>query len=190
MKSLVLVSALGLAILGTSCATSTDTVDSMLHSFTNVSSSVTNAKPASQRKQLDANLEGVDVSVNYGSPSVKGRDLWDALVPYDAVWRTGANQATTIKTSGDLMVQGQLLPAGHYALFTIPTAAEWTVIFNEQHEQWGSNSHDESLDVLRVKTMPATSDMSESLEFSAGAGGALTLHWGTLSVPIMLAPAS
>ena len=182
-----------LAILGASCASSGDShqdMNEMLPSFTNVSKSVLNAEPASPRRRLEADLESVTISVEFGSPSKKGRALWGALVPYDAVWRTGANEATTFESSGDLLVQGQPLPAGRYSVFTIPTATEWTVIFNSQPDQWGAYEYDATRDALRVAATPAESDMAESMEFVAGDAGALTLRWGKLALPILLSPAS
>ncbi|QDV08967.1 hypothetical protein Poly30_45230 [Planctomycetes bacterium Poly30] len=190
---------LGLATLGASCASSSTASDSGQHSsgaaamnaeFTDASTTVTDSEPASPRKRLDASLGDVEITVDYGSPSAKGRDLWGALVPYDAVWRMGANEATHIETSGDLMVQGKRLPAGHYSMFAIPTAGEWTVIFNSQPAQWGAYNRDAALDVLIVMSTPTTSEMSESLEFTAGKGGTLMMRWGTLALPLMLAPAS
>ncbi|MEL7237079.1 MAG: DUF2911 domain-containing protein, partial [Chloroflexota bacterium] len=74
----------------------------------------------SPRKEMTTMVGDAKVTVNYGSPSVKGRTLWGDLVPYDKVWRTGANEATVFETSADLSISGQTLPAGRYSMFTIP----------------------------------------------------------------------
>lgn len=97
-------------------------------------------------------VNGVNITINYSSPSVKGRTVWGDLVPYDKVWRTGANEATTFETDGELTIQGKKLPAGKYALFTIPGESEWTWIFNSVWEQWGAYKYDEAQDVLRIKS--------------------------------------
>ena len=106
------------------------------------------------------------VTINYGSPSVKGRKIWGDLVPYGKVWRTGANDATTIEFSADVKIEGQALPKGKYALFTIPEANEWTIIFNKNAKQWGAYSYKQDEDVLRVKVKSQKSaTFNEALKF-------------------------
>ncbi len=95
-----------------------------------------------------------EVSVVYSSPAVAGRDIWGKLVPYNEVWRTGANSATEISFSTDVMVAGQAVKAGKYALFTIPTADKWTVILNTNAGQWGSTNYKKELDVIRFEVSP------------------------------------
>src|SRR6476659_2856969 len=80
---------------------------------------------------------GANLTITYGSPSVKGRKIWGGLVPYDKVWRAGANEATQIETDKDLVVEGKKLPAGKYSLYTIPGENEWQIIINSQTGQWG-----------------------------------------------------
>ena len=79
-----------------------------------------------------------DITITYCRPGVKGRVIWGGLVPYDQVWRTGANEATTITFSDEVTIEGTKLPAGTYGLFTIPGKDEWTVIFNKGAKQWGA----------------------------------------------------
>jgi hypothetical protein len=95
-----------------------------------------------------------EVSVVYSSPAVAGRDIWGKLVPYNEVWRTGANSATEISFSTDVMVAGQAVKAGKYALFTIPTTDKWTVILNSNAGQWGSTNYKKELDVVRFEVSP------------------------------------
>jgi hypothetical protein len=80
---------------------------------------------------------GATVSVFYCRPYKKGRVIFDGLVPYGKVWRTGANEATVFATTKPLKIGGQTLPAGKYSLWTIPNPEQWTVIFNQKHGQWG-----------------------------------------------------
>lgn len=105
------------------------------------------------------------ITINYNRPGVKGRAVWGALVPYDKVWRTGANEATTIEFSDDVWIDGGKLTKGLYSLHTIPTATEWTVIFNSVASQWGSYSYDAAKDALRVKVKPETGEHREWLTF-------------------------
>lgn len=135
-----------------------------------------------------------EVTVTYGRPSVRDRDIFGDLVPYDAVWRTGANEATAVTFSDDVMVEGQPLAAGTYSLFTIPGEDEWTVIFNSVAEQWGAYDYDEGNDVLRVTVEPEEADYSELMTFSfdevGESEGELVLRWDETAVPITIATGS
>ncbi|MBX3102882.1 MAG: DUF2911 domain-containing protein [Bacteroidetes bacterium] len=99
------------------------------------------------------------VHLKYARPSVRGRVIFGGLIPYGEVWRTGANAATSLTFDHDVMVQGKPLKAGTYALFTIPDAKEWTIIFNNTTEQWGSYKYNPADDILRftvkVQSLPA-----------------------------------
>ncbi|MFN5325735.1 MAG: DUF2911 domain-containing protein [Bacteroidota bacterium] len=122
------------------------------------------------------------ITINYGSPSVKGRAIWGELVPYGKVWRTGANKATTFETDADITVEGQPLKKGKYALFTIPEKNEWVIIFNKTTDQWGSFNYKQDDDVLRVKSKPSSSNETvEALKFEVGKN-AVTMKWEKLSV--------
>jgi len=143
---------------------------------------------ASKNGMASGTLDGVEVELTYGRPNVKGRELWGALVPYGKVWRTGADEATTITFGGDVTVEGEELAAGSYSLFTIPGEDEWTMIFNEVAEQWGAYDYDEAKDVLRVTVSPQEHEMVESMDFAVG-DGAVTLMWGELAVPVAIAAA-
>ncbi|MUH36631.1 DUF2911 domain-containing protein [Zobellia amurskyensis] len=80
---------------------------------------------------------GMDLSVTYSSPSKKDRVIFGELVPYDAVWRTGANEPTTFSTANDIKIAGKNLPAGTYSLWTRPSRQSWSVIFNKNIPEWG-----------------------------------------------------
>jgi hypothetical protein len=84
------------------------------------------------------------ISVFYNRPFKKDRVIFGGLVPYDKVWRTGANEATTFETNKDLNIEGKTLKAGKYSLWAIPRKESWTVIFNSEHGQWGINSKGEA----------------------------------------------
>ncbi len=128
------------------------------------------------------------VKITYGAPSKKGREIYGALVPYNAVWRTGANEATEITFKKDVDVAGKMVKAGTYTLFTIPTEKEWTIIFNSELKQWGAYGYDKikSKNVAEVK-VPATmtSEVQESLTITATAKG-FDIIWDKtkVSVPV------
>lgn len=127
------------------------------------------------------------VTINYNRPGVKGRAIWGALVPYDKVWRTGANEATTIEFSDDVWISGSKLTKGLYSLHTIPSATEWTIIFNSVASQWGSYSYDAAKDALRVKVKPETGDHREWLTFEVPEmttdTAKIAIRWEKIVVP-------
>jgi Protein of unknown function (DUF2911) len=132
--------------------------------------------------EVTAMIDSAKVNINYSSPSVKGREIWGGLVPYNQVWRTGANEATVFETNKDLMINKQKLPAGKYGLFTIPGEKEWTFIFNSVWDQWGAFKYDASKDVLRI-TAPAEHSpvFNERMNFAIK-GHSVILAWENLMV--------
>ncbi len=86
------------------------------------------------------------LKVTYGQPSKRGRDIFGNLVPYGSIWRTGANEATELTTTDDILIGGSLLKAGTYTLFTIPNQNKWTIIFNEVLGQWGAYKYEDYVD--------------------------------------------
>ena len=120
----------------------------------------------SQNATVKQTIGLTDVTITYSRPGVKGRVIWGNLVPYDKIWRTGANEATTISVSKDVKINGQPLPAGTYSLHTIPGKTEWTLIFNKVAKQWGSFDYKQSEDAIRVKVKPESGPMQEWMQFS------------------------
>lgn len=130
----------------------------------------------------------VTVTINYSSPSVKGRTIWGELVPYGQVWRSGANEATTVTFDKDVMVEGKPLKAGTYSFYTIPTEDKWTVIFNKTAKQWGTQ-YDEKQDALRLTVTPRKAPtMNERLKYDITSDG-LLLSWENLAVPVKITTA-
>jgi hypothetical protein len=109
---------------------------------------------ASPRENVTGKINTATISIDYGSPSVKGRKIWGALVPFDKIWRAGANEATTFQSDIDLFVEGKKLPAGKYSLFIIPNEKKCIIIFNKKAKQWGAYNYDQDLDQLRVEVSP------------------------------------
>jgi len=106
------------------------------------------------------------VTIDYCSPAVKERKIWGELVPYNQVWRTGANEATTIHLTTDATIEGQIVPAGKYSLFTIPGDNGWIVILNKTSKQWGAFNYKKEDDLLRFEVKPERNGFNEHLEFS------------------------
>jgi Protein of unknown function (DUF2911) len=93
--------------------------------------------------------DGKTVTIQYSRPSMRGRKIFGGLVPYDQVWRTGANSATSLKTDVDLTIGGASVPAGSYTLYTLPSANSWKLIINKQTGQWGTE-YSQGQDLARV----------------------------------------
>lgn len=123
------------------------------------------AKPAakdSSKKSIPAqtvqSIGDAEIKINYYSPGVRGRVIWGGLVPYSTVWVTGAHRATSIESEESFVMGGTTVPAGKYALFTIPEKEEWTVILNKNWDQHLADDYSEGDDLVRIKVKPQTTD--------------------------------
>jgi hypothetical protein len=128
------------------------------------------------------------ISIQYSSPGVKGRKVWGELVPYGEVWRTGANENTTITFSTPVKISGTELPAGTYGLQTLPTERDWTVIFSKDADLWGAFDYKPENDALRLKVKPETTTdslerMAFSFENTTDTASTVVLRWEKLRVP-------
>jgi tetratricopeptide (TPR) repeat protein len=142
---------------------------------------------ASQRATVGQTIGLTQIGLSYDRPLVNGREIWGKLVPYDSVWRAGANENTVITFSSAVRVGGQDLPGGRYGVHMIPTANEWTVILSKQADAWGSFTYDPKEDALRLTAVPVAAPFQEALGYTLddpGTGSAVaTLHWEKLAVP-------
>lgn len=132
-----------------------------------------------------------EITIEYARPGVKDRKIFGGLEPYGAVWRTGANTATKIAFSTPVKIDGTELPAGAYALYSIPDPKEWTVIFNKVVGEWGAYSYNEKNDALRVKVKPVTlPELVETFTIDINDirsdGATLNLSWEHTRVPVKL----
>ena len=146
----------------------------------------------SPHAKVEQRVGVADVSVDYSSPGVKGRKIWGGLVPIGQPWRTGANAATKLTSSKDFTFAGKKVPAGTYALYTVPGKTDWVVILNSSSENWGTNGYDQKKDVARVTVKPQAVPHRERLTFifsdTTDDATRLDLEWEKLrvSVPIKL----
>ena len=170
--------------------------------------------PPSQKASVMQTIGVTDVTITYHRPAVKGRTIFaeapasmeerakgeatldnqnerkpgEPIVPYNHVWRAGANEATTFQVTNDVLINGQPLKAGTYSLAAIPGKTEWTIIFNNDPGQWGAFSYDASKDALRVKAKPqAAADNEEWLLYTFDPvtpnTATVNLRWEKVSVP-------
>ncbi len=144
----------------------------------------------SQRASVSQTVGLTQITITYDRPAINGREVWGKLVPYDSVWRAGANVNTVLAVTSPVKVQGQPLAAGRYGVHMIPKAADWTVILSRQANAWGSFSYDPKEDVLRVKVTPKPSEPQERLIYTFDdpddSSVRATLRWEKLAVPITI----
>ncbi len=145
----------------------------------------------SQRAEVAQTVGDTRVALVYHRPNTKGREVWGKIVPYNEVWRTGANENTTFETNHDLKINGQTLPAGKYGLHTIPNKDEWTIIFNKVNDAWGSFTYKPENDQLRVTAKPqivAESQETMSLGFEniKPTSAEVAVRWEKLRVPFTI----
>jgi hypothetical protein len=131
-----------------------------------------------------------DITMNYSRPSVKGRTIWGDLVPFDKVWRAGANSSTKIEFSTPVTIGGKEVKAGKYALYIIPSENSWVFIISSYLDGWGVGEYTEATDVVRVKAEVMESEMTENLLFSVdnikNSSSMLTLSWEKIKVGFMI----
>ena len=141
-------------------------------------------KKLSPAETAKGNINGAAITINYGSPSVKGRAIWGGLVPFGQVWRAGANEATTFETSKSIMVEGKELPAGKYGFFILPDKESAIIIFNKVPNQWGAFKYDEKQDQLRVTVKPVKATTNtEKLLYTFDTKG-LWIKWDSWYIPV------
>lgn len=139
--------------------------------------------------QKTGSIGNANITINYHSPGVKGRILWGGLVPYDQVWVTGAHMATSLEFDRDLTIGRKKVPAGKYALFTIPGREEWVVIINKNWEQHLADEYDQQEDILRLVVKPSVlNEHQERLQYEikpvSKDEGAINISWDNLMITV------
>lgn len=152
----------------------------------------------STRDTVRATVGGTMLTIDYSRPSKRGREIFGNIVPWNTVWRTGANWATSLVTSNDLRVAGTLVPAGSYTLFTIPAPTGWTLIISRKTGEWGTE-YDPSADLVRIPmTVSSPAQPAERFTIAivprgpggnatrGAATGALTMSWDAVMATVLL----
>ena len=162
----------------------------MLSIFTAAQRQGDKSKRPSPPGTATTTLNGKKITVDYSRPYVKGRKIMGELVPYNKVWRTGANEATLLTTETDLDIGGTSVPAGKYTLWTLPSEGTWKLIINKQTGQWGTE-YDQSQDLARVdmqksQTQQPVEQFTTSFDKKGNDTADLVLEWETtrVSVPV------
>jgi hypothetical protein len=150
-------------------------------------------KRVSPHDKASATIAGQTITIEYGRPYVKGRTIFGGLVPWGQVWRTGADEATKLTTTGDIMLAGIHVPKGSYSLFTIPGEKEWTLVVNKVASQWGAYKYEQSQDLGRAamkvsKSAQPVEQLTIAIEPGSGNRGTLRIAWANTvaTAPIMI----
>ncbi|HXM19935.1 MAG TPA: DUF2911 domain-containing protein [Terriglobales bacterium] len=158
--------------------------------FCRAQSAVLDLPRDSQHSVVTQRIGITDITINYHRPLVKGRTIWGKVVPYDEVWRAGANENTTITFTDAVSIEGKPLAKGAYGLHMIPGENQWTIIFSKSHAAWGSFTYKDAEDALRVTVKPQASEPHEALTYDFDDvkpdSAVATLRWEKLAVPFKI----
>lgn len=150
-------------------------------------------KVLSPHQSTMAMVGDAHVHIDYSSPGVRDRIIFGGLVGYDKVWQAGAHMATWLETNKDLTINGEILKAGKYGFFVIPSKTKWTIIFNKRWDQHGKDDYNEKEDVIRFDVEPIISDaITEHLSYKvvkkSNTEGTISLAWEkvTVTFPFLL----
>ncbi len=137
----------------------------------------------SPRKKATGQIDGVTITIDYGSPSVKGRTIWGGLEKYEKVWRAGANENTTFSFDKEMKIGKTAIPAGKYSFFIIPNEnKDWVLILNKKNDGWGAFSYNKNEDIVRLNVTPKFVDTNqETLAYSIVEKG-IQLAWGKMRI--------
>jgi len=148
----------------------------------------TDSVQASPNAAVSQTIGTTVVSLTYGRPSVNDRDIFGGLVPFDSVWRTGANESTAITFSDDVLIEGERVEAGTYSLYTLPGEDMWSIIINDKLS-WGTQ-YDMNEDVLRVEVEPEESSTMEQMmiyfENISADSGHMIIHWADTRLAVQI----
>lgn len=141
----------------------------------------------SSRREAKGNIGSTEITVNYGSPGVRGRVIWNGLVAYDQVWVAGSHWATAVTFSKDVVVGGTEVPAGTYGFFTIPGKETWTLILNSNYDMHLADDYQESQDIVRLMVTPEILDspvqrLTYEVSVDNESSGSIAMSWDQVRV--------
>lgn len=158
------------------------------HDMSQMDSGEEEEEVLSPPREASGTIGNTRVLVDYSAPSVRDRVIWGELVPYGEIWVSGAHMATSIEFDYDVLINGEPVPAGKYAFYTIPGEENWTVILNENWDQHQANDYDQDLDVARFEVTPGSGDFTEQLSYSVISetdnSGVIELVWEEVMIRV------
>ncbi len=151
-----------------------------------IKTDTTKPKPKSPRLVTNGQIGANSITIDYGSPSVRGRSIWNGLVAYNQVWATGAHSATSIEFTNDVIINGKTITKGKYGFFTIPNATEWVLILNKNWNMHLADDYNQQDDIIRMHVTPQKNpNIVEALTYeviSEGTKGEIKMSWEMLNV--------
>lgn len=148
------------------------------------------SKRPSPPATADVTLKGKKISIDYSRPSLKGRKVGQELAPYGKVWRTGANEATTLTTEVDLNIGGTKVPAGKYTIYSLPSDGTWKLIISKQTGQWGTEYHEEQdlarIDMKKSALPQSVEQFTISFDKKNESTAELNLDWENTRVSVIV----
>jgi hypothetical protein len=142
----------------------------------------------SPHRMAMAMVNGNHVHIEYNSPGVKGRKIWGELVPFDKVWASGAHTASSVQFSKDVTINDKKIPAGQYAIFTIPSNDKWTVILNSRFNQHMADDYNEKEDLVRIDVKPEEHALTQRLTYNVNTtnnnSGEITMQWEKILIRV------
>lgn len=177
----------------TACQSKKETSDEHQHHTPAADQVAVDTVKKSIPKEEHAMIGSAHITILYTAPNVRGRTIWGGLVPFDEVWVTGAHKATSFEINKSFSVGDKTIPAGKYALFTIPGKEKWTFIVNKNWQQHLADDYNQADDVVRVEVIPTvTEEIQERLKYSvvskSDTEGTIDILWEKIriSVPIKI----
>lgn len=181
--AVLIVSLLGFACGSSEQAESSNSTESTSMANETPKEEEDKSKRPSPPAKAEGKVDDVSIVIDYSQPATKGRTIFGDVVPYGEIWRTGANEATTITFDKDVLIEGQKLVAGTYSLFTIPNEKEWTIIFNKNPKLWGAFEYKQEEDALRVNVKPSKeTELTERFTIAVEEGGMISMKWENTKV--------
>jgi hypothetical protein len=187
MRKLLTILCFAILVVGCKNQTKSEKKEMHIQHETKQQVKLTKKKVLSPHQTAMTMIGDAHIHIDYSSPGVRSRIIFGGLLTYDMVWQAGAHKATWLETNKDLLISGQLLPAGKYGFFTIPSKETWTLIFNSNWDQHGKDEYDEKEDVLRFTVTPEISEeITEHLIYTVAeideTHGAISLSWEKVSL--------
>jgi len=189
MKLNLFILALILIMLASACNSKKESHEHKQDAPTRTETLAVDTVKKSIPKEEHALIAGTHFTINYHAPAVRERTIWGGLVPYDEVWVTGAHSATSLKIDKDITINGTKVPAGKYALFTIPGKEQWTIIINRDWDQHLADEYDTREDVTRLQVKPQTlPTVQERLKYTISQSGdskaTIDIRWEKVKVTL------
>jgi hypothetical protein len=136
------------------------------------------SNPLSPPAKVHQKVGDLDISIHYSSPAVRDRKIWGGLLPLNVLWRAGANEATVMEFSDPVIINETDIPPGKYSFFVIPRESTWTLVLNEEWNQFGTSKYSSDKDVVRMDVLPMEmDDHTERLAYRIDPDGVISLIW-------------